>query len=401
LGGGRADANLSGEMTKMIAMKERTEAKLDHHLDELASFESGGFPVVSLYLNTQADQHGRDNFDSFVRKEFVTLAKSFPPDTPERASFERDAERIKAYLREQLRPSTDGVAVFACAGAGGFFKALQLDAPLPRHRLHVGALPHLYPLARLIDQHPRYVALLADTNSARLFVFSLGKAVAAAEVSGVKVSRTRRGGWSQMRYQRHADNYHLLHAKEVAEALGRVVREEEADQIVLAGDEVIIPLLREQLPPPLREKVIDVLRLDIRTPEHEVLKATMESLREHNTQTDAEKVRRLLDEYRAGGLAVVGARDTISALYQGQADELLLSASAREISIDEEAFDGATARGHGVPAQLFSDGNAPHLVAADIIVTHARQTGARVSFVEDTALLAPVGGVGALLRYRL
>jgi peptide chain release factor subunit 1 len=334
LGGGRADANLSGEMTKVIAMKERTDAK-------------------------------------------------------------------KAYLREQLRPSTDGVAVFASAGAGGFFKALQLDAPIPRHRLHVGALPHLYPLARLIDQHPRYVALLADTNSARLFVFGLGKAVAAAEVSGVKVSRTRGGGWSQMRYQRHADNYHMLHAKEVVEALGRVVREEEADQIILAGDEVIIPLLREQLPPSLRDKMINVLRLDIRTSEHEVLKATMESLREHNTQTDAEKVRRLLDEYRAGGLAVVGARDTISALYQGQADELLLSASAREISIDEEAFDGATARGHGVPAQLFSDGNTPHLVAADIIVAHARQTGARVSFVEDTALLAPVGGVGALLRYKL
>jgi hypothetical protein len=34
LGGGRADANLSGEVTKMIAMKERTEAKLDHHLVE-------------------------------------------------------------------------------------------------------------------------------------------------------------------------------------------------------------------------------------------------------------------------------------------------------------------------------------------------------------------------------
>ena len=43
----------------------------------------------------------------------------------------------------------------------------------------------------------------------------------------------------------------------------------------------------------------------------------------------------------------------------------------------------------------------PHLLAADLIVAHARQTGARVTFVEDAALLADVGGVGALLRYRL
>jgi peptide subunit release factor 1 (eRF1) len=385
----------------MIGMKERTDTTLEQHLDELAAFEPGEFPVVSLYLNTRPDQHGRDNFDSFVRKEFAARARSYAPDSPERASFEHDAERIKAYLREDLRPSANGVAVFACAGAGHYFKALQLDAPIPRHRLHVGALPHLYPLARLIDQHPRYVALLADTNSARLFVFDLGRAVGGTEVSGVKLSRPTRDGWSQMRYQRHANNLHLLHAKEVVEVLGRVVREEGADHVVLAGDEVIIPLLREQLPARLKEKVVDVLRLDIRTPEHEVLKATMESLREHNTQTDAEKVRRLLDEYRAGGLAVVGARDTLSALYQGQADELLLDASAREIRLNGEEFDGAAAKVHGVPAQLFAGGAEPHLVAADLIVAHARQTGARVTFVEDAALLADVGGVGALLRYKL
>lgn len=384
----------------MTAIKERKAELIDQHLDELAAFESGGFPVVSLYLNTQPNQHGHDNFDSFVRKEFAAVARSFAPESFERASFERDAERIKAYLRDELRPSANGVALFACAGANDYFKALQFEAPFSRHGLHVGQFPHLYPLARLVDQHSRYVALVADTNSARLFVFGLGWRVALYEVNGFKVSRTRGGVWSQMRYQRHADNLHLLHAKEVVEALGRVVREE-GDHIVLAGDEVIISLMREQLPPALREKVIDVLWLDVRTPEDAVLKATMESLREHNTQTDAERVRRLLDEYRAGGLAVVGARDTLSALYQGQADELLLSASAREIRLDEEDFDGAKAKAHGVPAQLLVEGREPHLLAADLLVAHARQTGARVTFVEDAALLADVGGVGALLRYRL
>lgn len=385
----------------MIHMKERTDTTLNQHLDELAAFEPAGFPVVSLYLNTQPDQHGRDNFERFVRKEFTALAKSFAPESPERDSFERDAERIRAYLREELRPSVNGAALFACAGDGDYFKALQLDAPIPRHRLHVGRLPHLYPLARLIDQHPRYVALLADTNSARLFVFGLGRTLAVSEMNSLKVSRTRGGGWSQMRYQRHADNLYMLHAWEVAEALERVVEEEKADHIVLAGDEVIMPLLRGHLPPRLREKVIDVLRLDIRTPEHAVLKATMESLREHNLQADAERVRLLLDEYRAGGLAAVGARDTLSAVYHGQADELLLSASAREIRCEAEDFDGVAARGHGVPAQLFCEGREPHLLAADLLVAHARQTGARVTFIEDAALLAGVGGVGALLRYRL
>jgi hypothetical protein len=46
---------------------------------------------------------------------------------------------------------------------------------------------------------------------------------------------------------------------------------------------------------------------------------------------DAETVRLMLDDYCAGGLALVGFSDTAMALEQGQVDDLLLSASAREI----------------------------------------------------------------------
>lgn len=380
-------------------MTQLTDVTLTHQLDELAAYEPNGLPVVSLYLDTRPDQHGRSNFGGFVRKEFAARARAFAPDSFGRASFECDAERVRVYLRDELRRSANGLALFACAGANHFFKAVQLDAPVHGHRLHVGDRPHLYPLARLVDQYPRYVALLADTNSARLFVFGLGRTLGNTEVNSPKVSRTQVGGWSQMRYQRHVDNYHLLHAKEVVEVLGRVVREEGVGHVVLAGDEVIIPLLREQLPPHLADKVIDVLRLDIRTPEHEVLKATTEALREHNTQTDAERVRRLLEQYRAGGLAVVGLRDTLTALYQGQVDELLLSASPREIRCDEEEFEGAPA-GNALAAQVNLRDHEPHLVAADLLVARARLTGAQVTFIEDPALLADFGGTGALLRYR-
>jgi len=38
---------------------------------------------------------------------------------------------------------------------------------------------------------------------------------------------------------------------------------------------------------------------------------------------------------------------------------------------------------------------------ADELVTKARQTSARISFIEDPALLEPYGGVAATLRYRV
>jgi peptide subunit release factor 1 (eRF1) len=154
------------------------------------------------------------------------------------------------------------------------------------------------------------------------------------------------------------------------------------------------------LPDRLEEKVIDVLRLDIKTPEHEVLKATMEALREHNLHTDAEKVRQLFDEYRAGGLAVIAWKDTVTAIEQGQVDEVLLSASAREIRTDEQESDRSAVDQYFFDTSIDSDAE-PSLRPADLLVTLARQTGARVTFIEDTALLSSVGGVGAMLRYRI
>ncbi len=378
-------------------MKKTVDVTLAHDLDELAAFEPDGFPFISLYLNAEADKHGRDNFESFVRKEFKARARAFAPESLELAGFEQGAARIKRYLRDELRPSANGLALFASAGTENFFKAVQLDVPIKRNQMYVCHGPHLYPLARLIDQHPRYIVLVADNNSARLFVFGLGRTLSNQTVSN---GRTQGGGWSEMRYQRHVDNYHQLHAREAVETLERAAREEAAEHIVLAGDEAIMPLIREQLPRHLADKVIDVLRLDIHTSEHEVLNATLASLRAHNIQTDAERVRHLLDEYRAGGLAVVGARDTLTALYQGQVDELLLSASAREIVCDEEKLDLAQSNGDLQATSAFHS-REPHLVTADMMVTRARLSGSKVTFIEDTALLAGVGGCGALLRYRL
>jgi peptide subunit release factor 1 (eRF1) len=44
----------------------------------------------------------------------------------------------------------------------------------------------------------------------------------------------------------------------------------------------------------------------------------------------------------------------------------------------------------------------PQLVRlADELVTRAKQTSAKVTFIEDAELLQPHGGVAALLRYRV
>src|SRR3954469_5850567 len=160
-------------------------------LDRLASFDPGPFPVLSLYLNLQPNERGRDQFDPFLRKELNERLRTYPRGGPERQSLEQDAEKIRDYVAG-LDGSLNGLALFASSGAG-LFEAIPLAAPVETHRLYVEARPHLYPLARLLEQYPRYRALVADTHSARIFFFAANAVVKSEEIENEKTKHHKQG----------------------------------------------------------------------------------------------------------------------------------------------------------------------------------------------------------------
>jgi peptide subunit release factor 1 (eRF1) len=327
-----------------------TIEQLNAQLDRLAAFDGGPLPVVSLYLDLRPNDRGRDNFEPFLRKELADRIQTYGARGPERESLEKDGARIAARVAE-VDPALNGMAIFACSAAD-LFEVVPLAAPINGHRLHISEQPHLYPLARVLDQYPRYLALLADTNAARIFVFAVNAIERADRIESTRTRRHKMGGWAQARYQRHTDNYHLQHAKEVVDAVSRIARNESIERIIIAGDEVIVPLLREQLPKDIADRIVDVLRLDIRAPERDVLDVTMATLSEKNAQTDRERVEALLNAYRAGGL----------------------------VAASPDRIDGGDR-------------------SADELIALARQTSAKARFISDGALAAQIRGVGAFLRF--
>ena len=373
------------------------ETPLRDKLDQLARFEPTGFPVISLYLDLTADQHGRETHEVFCRKAFAERLKALAPDSPEHGSVLADIDRIDAYLAGVPR-SANGLVIFASAGSGDFFETVQLDVPLGEHWLFVGTVPHLYPLARVADQYPRYAVVALDTNHARILVFALGAVEKRDEVTGVKTRRSDMGGMSQARYQRHAENFHLHHVRDVASALDRVVREDAVQHVVLAGDEVVIPMLKEKLTPAVAEKIVDVIPLDRQADDNRLARTTLDVLRRSDAQNDVERVEAVLGAWRAGGLGVAGPHATMTALQQGQVDELLMVASPTALTAVQSLPDAAP-----VVAET-SAPNVPddrQLQLAHELVTGAHATGARVRIIEDPALLEEHGGVAASLRFRI
>src|SRR5688500_4962639 len=303
---------------------------LTEQLERLAAFEPAPYPVVSLYLNTQPGQTGRDQHQGFIRKEFKARGRTYPQGSPERESLDRDLEKIARYLETELQPSANSVAIFACS-AGEFFETIQSAARIDQHWLHIGDQPHLYPLARLESQYPRYAAVVTDANTARIMVFALGELVTEREVKNVKTRDTAQGGWSQARYQRHIGNFHLQHVKEVVDALDRIVRDEGLNHILLSCEEETLALLRDQMPKHLADKVVDHMRVESHASAADVLKLSLERMERLNSRSDREKVEAAIGAYRGGGLGVVGPEDTLAALIKGQVDELLVSASMQRM----------------------------------------------------------------------
>src|SRR5687768_8652170 len=295
-------------------------------LDRLADYESDSGHVVSVYLDVKPEQPAQPY------KTFLQAARSDHEDAA--AEF----DKIESYL-EAEKPTSQALAIFCALGEPALFETVALEAPLGGHRLYIDREPHVFPLERLADQHRSYAALLVNTNAARLHVFSAGAAERQVTVKNKKGKRVSAGGWSQARYQRRVENLHVKHMKEVAEAVERLVREENIARVLVAADDVALPLLRERLAPATTELLTEVGGVDIKTPESELFRVTVEAFREADLQSDKQRVEALLNAYRSGGLATVGLAGVRAALERGQVDRLLVPATPATSIADQASTD--------------------------------------------------------------
>src|SRR4029453_11132816 len=97
-------------------------------LARLAAIEPSPYPVVSLYLNAQSNERGRDSYQAFVRKELKARAATYPPRSSEREMLDRDCEHIASFLATGVEPSSNGIAIFA-GDPMNLFDTVQFETP--------------------------------------------------------------------------------------------------------------------------------------------------------------------------------------------------------------------------------------------------------------------------------
>jgi peptide subunit release factor 1 (eRF1) len=217
-------------------------------------------------------------------------------------------------------------------------------------------------------------------------------------------SGTSAGGWSQQRYQRRRENFHLQHAKEVVAELEELMKKVEVEHLVICGDEeTILPVLKPALSKPLEEKLIGSVSISQYESVDEIYEKTFELVATERAVREQGKVQQLNDAAKSSArMGTLGVEETLAALANGQVEELVIASNIESLDYSKKkvkkilkAYEPGD---DTAPAEAVSAINNAAAIADQLII-RAINTAARITFARDGSLLANDGGVGAILRF--
>ena len=175
---------------------EVTEEKIK----ELASIYDDIDTFVSLYLDVTRDI----DWKYIAHRESQCLS-ALKTNKIMYKAFLENMDELKPILKKDIkmdlaRNKFRGVAVFISKPMN-YFQAIGLPHTI-KNQMVVDTSPYIRPLAQLIDEWENYALVLIDNNKAQLFAISLGAIKDQKRLATHIMNKHKKGGWSQMRFQR-------------------------------------------------------------------------------------------------------------------------------------------------------------------------------------------------------
>jgi len=374
-------------------------------LKQLADVHDDQPTFLSLYI----DLRDRKEADRFVRKRVTEVRKALHDDKPLLEAFEANLQKALALIEcaEGVPQTGHAAATVACeikpglvvfiSGPKGFLYHREVSLPVP-HMLIVGTSPYIRPLLLLRQEFQDYVILLLDHENAHIFQVSSCEVGRVEDLSVDLFKRHKKGGWSQMRFQRNFDLGVLHFLKEVAEHLK--LHSQGVRYIIIAGPRTVNKQILPYLPKDVADKVLGFIDENMNVDLKRLLDDSFPvySAGEHHVEGKA--LERLRSEVLKDGLAAYGIDPTMEAVVTGRASVLFVEKDTVVPGIKCERCGTAFREG-----PIF--GRCPRcdvpMAKVDLVEEMAEAAlthGTDVITVEGTSILSGLGGVAAILRYK-
>jgi peptide chain release factor subunit 1 len=381
------------------------DMNMRNEIKKLAHMEEGSYPFLSLYLNTKwVDEQQRERIRLFTKNQLKKGYDQLKDQEEQRKNFAEDQRLIEKYVEGLVRRAYDegvhGLAIFSCSGAKTF---LTYPSVVPfENEFFLSDLPMLQPLVRLSSQYQSTLAVMVDTDSARLFEVSLEGLTAESSIESYVPGRHDQGGWAQMRYQRHIKDHMDKHHKEVAEQLTELFDSGKGKRIVLIGQDRIIANFRAFLPDRVKLQIADTFPLDLTEERSKVLERVFERLFQKEKEEVNRQIKDLKERNPQGGLAAFGINGTLEALNSGRVHTLYLTNSF--------SLEGGKCRrcrsllllhqGPRTPSCSLCKGEVKPVPLAEEMTRSTLRHDGEVKWVGENTILNESDGVGASLRFR-
>jgi peptide chain release factor subunit 1 len=368
-------------------------------LRDLAGFRADNGCAISVFLNLDPSEVPTPG-DAQTRMNSL-LATAEKVDRSElahdaRAGLRTDFGRIASWFDDEFeRNGARGLAVFA-AGLDNFWDTLSLSEPVP-DVVHVGRELHLAPLVPLVARADGTIVAVVGREQGRLFRFRAGRLHEIAEHFDEQPGQHDQGGWSQARYQRHIEKLVQEHLKGVAEELDRTRRRLQTPKIVLVCAEDLRTEFIDALPPAARDAIVGWAPAEAHASPAELLKAVKPVLEKAQSEDEAHAIDRWREEAGRNGRATSGWAQTLEAASDGRVDLLLFQQGTDRQAYRCPACGRASVEAGSCPL----DGTQLERVdeGIDLAVHQTLAHGGAVWAIRHHQDLAPVEGIGALLRY--
>lgn len=369
-------------------------------LRDLAGFRSEGGCAISLYLDLDpADSPTPTAVDTRVNSllseaEKRVEARHDELTHGEREGLKRDFARIREFFDNEFsREGARGLAVFV---SGDFFRPLPVAGSVPDD-VHVGRGFQLAQLAQLVGRDGGAIVAFVGRERGQVFRLHAGRLEEIVDRTEDRSGRRDPGGGSQAGYQRHVEKLVAEHLKDVAAELDRAVRRLRTPKIVVVGSEETRAEFLDTLPHEVKSVVVGTTEAEAHAAPSELLELVQPLLEEAEAADEHEALERWREEAGTNGRAASGWAETLTAASDARVELLLHQEGADKPAHECPQCGRASIEGGECPL----DGTTlePKDSGFDLAVRQTLLHGGSLLDVRHQVELAPVEGVGALLRY--
>jgi len=376
-------------------------------VERLASYHSPDWPIVSLYLRVDRE-HITDDHYSIRLKNLLKQVLDNPGIELSRAQLEAveaDLDRIRVFFRDHGDEFGQGVALFA-SSAANLWEVYEAPREVGNH-VEVDFRPVIAPLVRVLELCEPFCVCLVSRDRARIFMGHMSEfGERAVRLDQEVPGQHEQGGWSQARYQRHIEEHVHQHFKRLAADLFALFEQEPFRFLVLGGPHEVVSDFLDYLHPYLRERYIGTFYVLMEASAKQVREEAAKIVREWLRQEKQRYLDLLRNEALSNDMGVTGLEKVVEALQMGNVLSLIVD--------DRLEAPGSSCLHCGAvqpPAAeqpdrcLYCGGPVRrHANIVPKVYANAYRQKANLVFLTERELqeqLAELGGIGAILRFRV